>query len=483
MNPSRSMSSRLTIVRVPPSIENEEPSRRHRRHGSNASTTSNTSGKGETGRLSFAFTSFSSPSGAPSGRPASPSTSPRLRPQSPGTYRYSGSLPTRNKLSPEQLVDLARNSCNPRPGSSTASTPVTPTVQPLAPASFTPLPDSIFLPFINRPEEVSALISSQPTAKLFALLQQTFPPDARASMTAGSAKFDADADPKKWAYTDLEYWLKMVDRDAADDVIWVHKTRACVLFHSELIWERIKGALGVPPELDVDDGHLPLSSEPAVSYSDLYESAVIDSPVSPVFTIDEPSDEISIEPVFANSAPPPSSAADTSIGSSLHDLREEDEEAEEHVELGEPEIHGLRISTSPSVPAAMGGRPGESPSLPGASPTMEARHAFGHDDRDLPYDVSHERGPGHPLFPSNFSQLALAPTLRANKRAQSVSYPPPPAYGSPMAIREGVHRTGSMNVAGGRAGRVGRPEWARSWDPAKHEYAVTTSTGSVGGQD
>ncbi|KAF8239286.1 hypothetical protein L208DRAFT_1374705 [Tricholoma matsutake] len=36
------------------------------------------------------------------------------------------------------------------------------------------------------------------------------------------------------------------------DTLWVALARKCVLFHSELIWERIKGALGVPPELDID---------------------------------------------------------------------------------------------------------------------------------------------------------------------------------------------------------------------------------------
>jgi hypothetical protein len=37
------------------------------------------------------------------------------------------------------------------------------------------------------------------------------------------------------------------------DHVWVTLIRRCVLYRSELIWERIKGALGAPPELDPDD--------------------------------------------------------------------------------------------------------------------------------------------------------------------------------------------------------------------------------------
>ena len=36
------------------------------------------------------------------------------------------------------------------------------------------------------------------------------------------------------------------------DTLYVRKARSSILSHSELIWERVKGALGVPPELDVD---------------------------------------------------------------------------------------------------------------------------------------------------------------------------------------------------------------------------------------
>ncbi|TFY53743.1 hypothetical protein EVJ58_g9278, partial [Rhodofomes roseus] len=58
-NPARATSSRLTIVRVPKEDEDNANQRRHRRVGSNASVSStSSSGKGETGRMSFAFSSF-----------------------------------------------------------------------------------------------------------------------------------------------------------------------------------------------------------------------------------------------------------------------------------------------------------------------------------------------------------------------------------------------------------------------------------------
>ncbi|KAI0369147.1 hypothetical protein BV20DRAFT_968333 [Pilatotrama ljubarskyi] len=486
MNPARSLTSRLTIVRVP-QADVEEPPRRHRRHGSNASLNSNASGKsdGPGGRLSFAFTSFSpsGSSGAPSGRPASPQGSPRMRPSSPSTSRFPSSLPSHSKLSPEQIVDLARNSVNPR---SPLPSPNGPHPQQPAPSpvSFTPLPDSIYLPFIDRPEEVTSLIESQPNARLFALLQQTFPPDARAPMGSQYEASNASPDPKDWTFADLEYWLKKVDRDVADDTTWVRKARRCVMSHSELIWERVKGALGVPPELDVEEEGLELPpAQPLTSES--LDSAVFE-PDSPVVSTDEArfGEELMVEPVFANQTPPhgPTEPAG-GLGSSLSDLREEDEsEGDEKREKDMPEIQGLRFITSPSAPA----------SLPEAPLTMSPMVGLGSpafrqpvttmpgsgSERDLPYDVLRERGPGHPLFPSNFAQLSLSPTLRPSKRTMSMSHPPRPMYLSPHAIRDGVHRAGSIDAGAGRAARMARPEWARNWDSGRNEYAVATESAS-----
>ncbi len=46
---------------------------------------------------------------------------------------------------------------------------------------------------------------------------------------------------------------------------------------------------------------------------------------------------------------------------------------------------------------------------------------------------------------------------------------PQPAFSDPHSIREGVLR-----------GRQGKTSSADSWDPTKHEYAITASGGSGG---
>lgn len=262
---NRASSSILTIVRVAspppsPSIALQDPPQRRlqpRRIPEPPSA-----------RLSFAFSSFASgpaPGGPANSQPSpssSPSSSPRVRAASP--HRHSFHKP---RLTPDQLLDLARQSTSPRPfqphsPSSASHSPVLhprshspfrpaspqqqpPPQQATAPATFISLPDHIYLPFIDRPSEVAALISQPPSAKLFSLLAQTFPADPNPSP-------EFPKDPAKWSYTHLQAWLTQVDRAVAPDSLWVLYARRAILFHSELIWERIKGALGVPPELDVD---------------------------------------------------------------------------------------------------------------------------------------------------------------------------------------------------------------------------------------
>ncbi|TFK39888.1 hypothetical protein BDQ12DRAFT_665099 [Crucibulum laeve] len=304
-NPARATSSTLTIVRVtspvvtPPPTLHEPPSspvlnqrRLHRRIGNNPATSppSNEPAAGS-GRLSFAFSSFSGsgpaqggPStspGNPRDRAPSPSSSPRLRPSSPRLGPTS-SFPSKPRLTPDQLVDLARSSTSPNtlaqiqnqsahsehgsPAPSSYS-PVlrahsphlTPAAGSVQPATFTPLPDDIYLPFIERPSEVETLITTPPDVKLFSLLAQTFTKTPAVELTESSlvptSKEEKPAlprDPKIWSYSQLIYHLTQVDRDVAPDPIWAFAARKCILSHSELIWERIKGALGIPPELDVD---------------------------------------------------------------------------------------------------------------------------------------------------------------------------------------------------------------------------------------
>lgn len=139
-NPNRTSSSTLTIVRVAqqqintqPITLSEPPSssalsqrripRRHQQPGPGSST-SPPSDSIPGNRLSFAFSSFSSAGPAQGGpsssassinrdRPPSPSSSPRLRPSSPRLGPTSP-FPSKPRLTPDQLVDLARQATNPR---------------------------------------------------------------------------------------------------------------------------------------------------------------------------------------------------------------------------------------------------------------------------------------------------------------------------------------------------------------------------------
>ncbi|KAG6897819.1 hypothetical protein C0992_010623 [Termitomyces sp. T32_za158] len=361
-------SSTLTIVRAP-----ESPRRTHR-------------------PVSFAATSF---------RPASPSAT-RPRPH----------------LSPDQLVHLARTATHP-PATATATA---------APPTFTPLPDDILLPFIDRPAEVAALIASPPSSKLFTLLQKTLAP-----LT------DPASDPAKWTYDQLHRHLTQVPRQHAADPLWVLQARRCIIAHSELIWERVKGALGVPPELDLDYDPSDSSSVDTDDISDDHGrsarghwddwDAIMDSPVharrhsgpgSPIIPLSLSDSLLSIEPLL----PTPHDAS-TGLG----DIQESAEEDQDSETPDQPtHIQGLRISTTPvslspapaPVPAPL---PPISPLPPYVYPAPRSRPPSGSFSRpgsgfrrsaSAGSLASSDPGHGHghdPLFPSSFASLSFEPTL------------------------------------------------------------------------
>ncbi|KAF4570098.1 hypothetical protein EYR40_009084 [Pleurotus pulmonarius] len=303
VDPNRSSSSILTIVRVPTqavnpfqnpaggSIALQEPPRRHGHHHGHGRRSQDGSE-----RMSFAFTSFNNSNQAPSSSNSSdrglpsPTSSPRLRPSSPTLSRqqkHHQPLKEKPRLTPDQLVDLARQSTDPNalppsiatlqaqphsysPGGRTQSpsrssydspSPTakdqltalsTAASQGTAPATFTPLPDEIYLPFIDRPAEVATLISNPPTVKLLALLAQTFPKKDDVPPPSDATPESLPLDPRDWTYAQLQNFLSTSTRQTYPDFLFAVLVRRCVMFHSELIWERFKGALGVPPELDVD---------------------------------------------------------------------------------------------------------------------------------------------------------------------------------------------------------------------------------------
>ena len=447
-DPHRSSSSRLTIVRVldpsPASLSFapalDLPSspglhhRRSRRHGSSSSFSTSDN------RLSFALSSFAPTSPTqpspniqnPSARGgSSPTTSPRLRPSSPSFIRrLSASGPpaySRPNLSPEQLVELARQSSNPRfvPQATVPTSPVSPPSG-VTPATFTPLPPDIYLPFIDRPGEVSTLLSTPPTTKLFSLLAQTFPKG-----TSEDQDFFTD-DPSSWSFQTLRLWLTTVDRSVANDSLWVRNARKCVLTHSELIWERLKGALGVPPELELeDDDDLPYIDD-AVLVSDadpLHSGKAVEStkeaaecyasPTAASPVPRSPSEDITIEPIIATpssnslstfgSSNPPllsltaslSQSASINQADGLQDIGEEVEEEENadndpqedsRPQEEETQIHGLSISTCPtssSVPHTP--HPFSHPSSPDVHSPVGDGHGAETHTKDLPPSLNRHR--------------------------------------------------------------------------------------------
>ncbi|KAJ4498971.1 hypothetical protein C8R41DRAFT_817063 [Lentinula lateritia] len=308
LNPNRLSTSTLTIVKVVPSdvfsafsnnnhgtISLKDPPgpgqrRPHRRIGNNDSG-AGPRGRPEGGagvegspRMSFAFSTFGparpDSTGARTPSPSSPSTSSRIRPSSPSGHRSStsGYAASKPRLTPEQLYDLAHHLPSmTSPLNQRWSPHFTGSPRGISTGTFTPLHPSVYLPFIDRSAEVKALIESTRTRKLFALLKQTFPnkkdslpttghlvvanpdpesksspSDSPTSIFSPTAAVDLPIDPTTWTYDSLIAFIVDTSRDQEPDTIWVAKIRRCILSHSELIWERVKGAFGVPPELDVD---------------------------------------------------------------------------------------------------------------------------------------------------------------------------------------------------------------------------------------
>jgi hypothetical protein len=161
-----------------------------------------------------------------------------------------------------------------------------------------------------------------------------------------------------------------VPRTIALDALWVHHARACIHERSELIWERVKGALGVPPELDIDDDdehgreHLFTGSSSTVvmireeevptardSLDDEDRQDFVSSPIDAEYDSNPDPLSLSIENIVSTSTPPsmtlsssysgnlslPSSlAAPSSLSHSpliaeagLHDISEDQEEPED----------------------------------------------------------------------------------------------------------------------------------------------------------
>jgi hypothetical protein len=298
LSDERTLRSRLTIVRVAP--ETQDHRDRHRfgpappgspephRASWSPSSPSLHPRAGQSRRLSFASSSFAHEPQSPVAPNSPPSYASRKRRSSTSLYAQ------RTSLTPQQICDLAQSSVQPRhlvsseviessssprspihsPGHSSSSS-TSPTT-----ANFHPLPDGQFLPFLDRPTEVADFISTSPTNRLMALLEQAFPthlrrqrtrtedsqPPPASSHNSGSdshlptKRSYLDTPPQAWSYDMLLDWMSMVPRSEADDAAWVRAMRACVMAHSEQICVTLLAALGVPMEggADLDVVSLPV---------------------------------------------------------------------------------------------------------------------------------------------------------------------------------------------------------------------------------
>jgi len=221
------------------------------------------------------------------------------------------------------------------------------------------------------------------------------------------------ADPTKWSFAELCYYMRTVDRDVATDKEWTTKIRTCILSRSELIWSRLKGALGVPPELEDDNE------------DDDDEEIYISEPQEP---------EAWLEPILPGDAPvliaspvgPPSDHPFNREGGmeSIGEAEEKEPDSADGKESGEQAaqlIRGLRISTTIlEVQRPVGLRRTNSSAGPGERPQTEltASRTLGLTGPGrVRRSQQQERGTGDPLFPSSFAKLTMGPSLVANNPA------------------------------------------------------------------
>ena len=267
----------MTIVRVlPEEIQDHQDGHRH----DSSPASSLHSRAGQSRRLSFASSSFAHDPLSPATPSSPPSYTSRKRRSATSLYAQHTSL------TPQQLCDLAQSSTQPShfaksEAIETSSSPRSPVYSPdhsspftsHTTANFLPLPNGQFLPFLDRPTEVSDFINTSPTNRLMALLELAFPaqlhrqrtrsedaqpPLGASNQTMGTCSQPPtkqsyrDAPPLAWSYDMLLEWMLTVARSEADDAAWIHAIRTCVMAHSEQICATLLTALGVPMEGGAD---------------------------------------------------------------------------------------------------------------------------------------------------------------------------------------------------------------------------------------
>ncbi|KAL5512542.1 hypothetical protein ACEPAG_3195 [Sanghuangporus baumii] len=473
---AQSKASRITILPVrspPPQNSQGGGNARDRSSWGSAHSTSSNGSTGR-GRLSFAFSTFTPINAQKGGDAVSPGRSgspesPRrhfVRSSSNQSLDRGGQRAPVQHLSPQQVCDLAVNSIQNPPRSS-------PPLEGQAhqPTPFLMLSDEQYLPFLDRPTEVTALLTSAPTNRLMALLQQTFPSDLRAPYDPSASPEPFGEDPTKWSYAELTRWLQTVDRDQADDREWALKTRKCILARSELIWSRLKGALGIPPELEEDEEDYDDDDEEEARVADyVYPDEEREAMLEPIYDGDNVK-------CVASPLASPNNPFDNGM-ESIGETAEEEESSEKEKDAasdGPRPIHGLRLSAPMMA--------NEKPCSRSVSPIVHPRRTLS--STAAPDDVAdarrrevlasvvpgrvrrsaqQERGTGDPLFPSSFARLTLGPSLVANN----------------PALRSGPRRTfrPGVPITARRGGRYHSGSLSGGWDTDGNDYALSLGSGS-----
>lgn len=407
----------LHIVKAPsaqahiPSEPQDEKARRRRslhNHNQHSKTPSGGGGSGggggsnqgrnsspgaSTGRISFAASGFGfTPLSGAQHKDAENSQGSLQRRSSIASHTAPHTM-----LTPQQVCDIAQQCAHPT--ISRPSTPGNNVPSAVSPVKFTALPETCLLPFLDRPVEVQELLTSSPTRKLFLLLAQIFP----AGRPPGS-----EDDPASWNYAQLEKWLTKTTREEADDILWVQKAKKCIAARSEVIWERIKAAFGVPPELDGDGHHDHDHDIEGPDAMDGQDTSALDDEYDDTIWVEEivASNQAMRSPVisptssfFGRESPSLTRQGASRMEDISEDVSDEESGSKRPVS---PLVQGLRIVNQPSPP----------PSRRYSSPAASI-HSASSSQSHLPYHTLSERGPGNPLFPSSFARIALGPTLSA----------------------------------------------------------------------
>ena len=320
-------------------------------------------------------------------------------------------------LAPQQLYDLAMSSIYPRAAPESGGA---------QPAVFNPLPSSHYLPFVVRSSEVMQLLTQGPPRRLWALIKQIHP----------QTLAEESDDPTKWPFSQLERWMFKVDRHEANDRLWVLKARKCIGTRSEALWEKLKNALGVSPELDDEEETEEEEKLNVINFGKGHkpedESAVDDDASDASEELAEPISTLGMtgllmEPIYPNASGPPPipplpGSEEEQAAGAMEVIGEEDEE--EKPSATDAALEGVEAATDPDAEQ----EPLDTSRMVGLTIVSRSRR-ISIDNLDhtqvhspMSYSPVHERAPGNPLFPKNFSTLSIGPTLPS--RLVPFSFPP-----------------------------------------------------------